>query len=408
MSWERYGRLTRVMACVFALAGSLPGAASAECASDGECGAGFRCATQTVTSCQGPVCPPGQTCPPPTCETREYGECVAADCEGDSDCPDPMVCNERTFLECEDRPSEPCRDDGTPCTPPPSEPSDCTERTESKCRYPFELPCAADVDCGPAFRCREVVESWCTGSARVDGGSSEECGTRPTGEFACELVDLACQGNSDCSAGLICIERPVTIVCDDPPPGGQPSCRAVREEPARVCRPRHGDDGPVAPGSGLPPSGDDGTSPPGEVPPEPEADAGVGPLPDAGADAGRPDSGAGDGGVRDAGVRDGGAGDGGRDGGALPDGGSSDGGSTPVDGGIGQPGDGGASDGGAGDGGAGDGGSGNPGDAARERFLRWLERVLGRGGCSVAEGQGSDASWLLLAGALLFTRRRRR
>jgi hypothetical protein len=395
MIGERYGRFTRAVACVFALAGSLPSEAAAECGSDADCGAGFRCATQSVTSCHGPACPPGQTCSPPTCETREYGECVAADCENDSDCPDPMVCHERTSRECEERPVDACPDDGSPCPTPPSEPPDCTERTETKCRYPYELPCAADLDCGPAFRCVEAVESWCTDSASVDGGSStQECGTRPTGEFACELVDLACQANADCPAGLTCIERPVTIVCDDPAPAAQPRCRAVREEPARVCRPRHGDDGTLEPGSGLPPSGDDGTSPPGDVPPEPEPDAGVEPARDAGAtDGGGPRDAGTDSGTRDAGPSDG----------------SVDA-AAPTDGGVG---DGGPRDGGASDGGASDGGSSNPRDEARERFLRWLERVFGGGGgggCSLAEAhtQGADLSMLLIAGALLLVRRRRR
>lgn len=258
----------------------------APCTADADCGPGFVCQTNEWTetcdypqfSCEedDPACLEDQAAQEEAmadCEPTVHSEsyCSRAPCEVDADCGDTMVCNEETWGTCTGGTAP-----GVPCGPdedcPEPEPVDatweCTTETVKRCGYRYEAECTVDADCGEGFLCVESEVCGCSGGGAVevgpdgvpvDDGVIEEpvCECNPTGDFYCQLQDLACTAHADCPVGMLCEEQVLGGYCYDGPDGS--GC--VGGETVQRCAPPGGSwSGGTPPyGPGDPEAGDDGT-----------------------------------------------------------------------------------------------------------------------------------------------------
>jgi MYXO-CTERM domain-containing protein len=105
------------------------------------------------------------------------------------------------------------------------------------CTPRYTLPCSADTDCGAGFSCKEAIGYVCHGGMSAGAGGASAGGTsgagasgasgdgagevagsgapgepwtcteEPTGEFYCELQELACETDADCPGSLRCQEN---------------------------------------------------------------------------------------------------------------------------------------------------------------------------------------------------------
>ena len=192
-----------------------------ECATDADCPTGFACEVVGASSCPGYACPEGEPCPPPPpCEPQEFRECVPGPCQSDADCAEGLVCFTETKELCSGGSQVDCPPDVV-CPPP--EPTVCETVTESQCVPPYVPPCAQDSDCGEGFLCVEQQSCGCSGSAPSPDGQpvpEPTCTCTSSGQFYCELQQIACTAATDCPSGWTCEQGGETGVCSRSPDGG--------------------------------------------------------------------------------------------------------------------------------------------------------------------------------------------
>ncbi len=173
------------------------------CQIDSDCGKGWSCQVTGGTACaSGPACPPGAPCEaPPPCANQVLKSCVPANCNSDADCADGMVC----FSYPTPCPAVSCPA-GAECFQPVCDPG------PSQCTPKYNLPCAADADCGAGFTCafgQECTGGTSSGSAGSAGGGAPPppvptiCTTSTIG--SCQLTPVSCMNNTDCQSGWSCI-----------------------------------------------------------------------------------------------------------------------------------------------------------------------------------------------------------
>jgi len=274
----RFGFLMSALALM-----STPSAVLAQetCTTDTDCEHGYTCEAIggdcAAVDCAGDGCEA-----PPPCETT-LGCVPVTDCSADSDCIDGWNCVTQT-IESDCRPPAPtptCDPADPDCVEADDEgfaPADCGEPREvSACIAPWLLPCVAADDCGAGFECVERISEWCNGSSGgsdpgeptpgaggaggdgfappPDDGEPEdvappECGSEPTGEYYCQLLETTCSVDSDCAAGLTCQTFVGDGVCSggssDLPPSATPDGGAEERiappdcqqpEPTYACAP---------------------------------------------------------------------------------------------------------------------------------------------------------------------------
>ncbi|HMI89986.1 MAG TPA: hypothetical protein VK509_01425, partial [Polyangiales bacterium] len=143
----------------------------------------------------------------------------------DSDCPADMVCYAQPGFFCDAHASAGAGGsdggcgDGEMCAPTVTE---CHEEPGDPVCVPRHVPpCSADADCGAGFTCEEAIATSCSGMTAGAGGGSAgagagasggedatapSCTEFPTGDFRCELQELACESDDDCPGALRCLE----------------------------------------------------------------------------------------------------------------------------------------------------------------------------------------------------------
>jgi len=183
----------------------------------------------------------GADCPAIDClPPEEIKACEPLrDCQGDAQCAQGFVCHSETYQNCT-MADVACDPDGT-CTK--EVPSTCEAVTETSCVPRWVLPCTTADDCGGGFNCVEQQECWCSGSMGTAGGAEPSgtagasagdglglmdplpdmdagvaiaeptCGCSPSGTFSCELQDLPCESDADCSDGFTCQEDVYSSGC---------------------------------------------------------------------------------------------------------------------------------------------------------------------------------------------------
>jgi hypothetical protein len=155
-------------------------------------------------ACGDTVCDLGWTCetyeePCPDCdEEADCGECrpattsycALADCESDADCASYMVCAQLSRTACPEGFSSPCipgETDQQCADRAEAEQKDhCTEVNYQQCSFRWTQPCEAAEDCGEGFEC--------------------------LASGACQILDDACTGDTDCPEAWQC-EAIVTGSC---------------------------------------------------------------------------------------------------------------------------------------------------------------------------------------------------
>lgn len=239
-----------------------PVSPDSECSTDADCIDGQACEFAT-TDVRCPPCIDGEECAP--CPEPEiFGFCVEPPpppCTSDADCSAGDVCVTYSYEICSGSsggdmlapclPDEPCE------TMPDPEPEtgSCSTETESLCVPQYVAPCQIDSDCGAGFTCTDVEICECSVSGsgennNVDG--SEEapepgsCTCAPSGQKYCELNEVACSSDSDCSGSLVCVDlgtEPSTLACTSDP-DGEVRCDEPVEPPApeEYCAPVGYDD----------------------------------------------------------------------------------------------------------------------------------------------------------------------
>lgn len=198
-------------------------AAQEQCG-DQVCPAGFQCESFEVTACGAPcqALPDGGVdCGPTECQTETYHQCVPVPCESDADCGSGMLCHVQERVACRATDAPVMCPPGEDCPPAEAGDStpDCETVVEARCAYPHELPCDTDEHCGAGFECVPSQSCWCTGGAPDPGRPDDEtgapppppppppepeCGCEPTGTNHCEVVEVACESDADCSEGWSC------------------------------------------------------------------------------------------------------------------------------------------------------------------------------------------------------------
>lgn len=227
-----------------------------ECEATADCPKGFECQEVGTADCPDIACAEGQSCDVPECTSEPFSECTPVECKSDDDCAEGMECYADQETVC----------GTTPCDPdaecPDVEPS-CEEVSRNYCVPKYLLPCEADADCGPGFSCTELEACACSGSAGSAGGgtdpvpsdgsgggasdsdpggatpeSEQNCTCEPSGEFRCELEEVACDADADCENGFTCEDNPEGGDCwasSD----GQSGC--TEPDPAKLCLPPYFD-----------------------------------------------------------------------------------------------------------------------------------------------------------------------
>lgn len=268
-----------------------------DCETDDDCLKGYACAQDVYQTCSAPVCPEGEKCIyEPECEQQEYKSCQPLPCISDDECAEDMVCLTETYERCSTSGGS-CDEEGN-CFAA-EEPS-CETITESGCVPRYEAPCEQDADCGEGFNCVEQESCWCQGStgtfsgaggssgssgeadveplpdierpgiqdagadepapppdqeeseqyADPDGGIDQEdivetdCGCEKTGEFRCEMKDIACESADDCPERWSCEALPNPGMCRasiDEDGGVTTSCTEESDVVEKQCQPPYVD-----------------------------------------------------------------------------------------------------------------------------------------------------------------------
>lgn len=195
-----------------------------ECQTNDDCDAGFSCEVTGGESC---ACAPEQSC---DCPVVEYRSCVPGPCQTDADCGGDLVC---ITYDVGCATAVPDCAPGSDCgnfAPPP-----CENETRSVCAPKWVRPCETASDCGDGFKCEETESCTCSG-----GGASEpadptdpadpsgvpfvppedDCTCEPSGQKACQLVEVACDDDSGCAAGWTCAHYATDLPCTEPASGG--------------------------------------------------------------------------------------------------------------------------------------------------------------------------------------------
>ncbi len=216
------------------------------CSADSDCPAYFTCEIVGTTACAAtPACPPGQSCPATPCRPADIRACRSPACASDGDCPTNMVCYAQTTQQCEAQSASPFVDadaDGGE--------SRCTSRSVRSCVPRYVPPCTKAADCGDGFSCEETVALSCggatsdAGAGSLDAGAGAQCSSMRTGQFRCQLEELACSSATDCPQGFSCDSNPALPECgsaasDSGDDGGAPADAgsACSGMPERVCLP---------------------------------------------------------------------------------------------------------------------------------------------------------------------------
>ncbi len=242
--------LTCLSATAFAQNTSTPDS-DGDCVADADCPAGFTCEIyETAIDCA--PCPNDGTECPPCPSGGTYGYCSPPppeQCNSDADCATDEVCVTYQYEQCSGSsgsgstgngstdPVAPC-EEGEDCGDrlPPEvdpEPVTCTSGSESYCVPQYIAPCQQDSDCGEGFSCNDIEICSCTvsGGQPVDSDGStstddtpsvdpdEDCSCEPSGDKYCELNEVACDTDADCSGSLVCEDFgggdiAVDIACD--------------------------------------------------------------------------------------------------------------------------------------------------------------------------------------------------
>ena len=199
------------------------------------------CESGTIMGC---VAPPPEACDPAageaacdgglTCVTYTYEQCSGGDVSVGTCTVTPdgeEVCEESSPQDPVDEPS-------------------CITESESYCVPAYFAPCEIDSDCGDGFRCEEEpVRCYSTcmgGGATVDGDEGEpvepecmEMCEESSGEKYCELIEVSCSSDADCSGDMSCqdvtiYEATPGVPCttQDPDDGDEsaPDCEGGGEE----------------------------------------------------------------------------------------------------------------------------------------------------------------------------------
>jgi MYXO-CTERM domain-containing protein len=245
-------------------------AAAASCDTDADCPAHFTCETVGMTACDSPkACPAGATCPTsPPCVPTNIKECKSPACTSDADCPQDMVCYTQISQSCATQPAASCKP-GVVCPEVlDAGVQGCTQQSQRSCVPRYIPPCSKAADCGDGFTCEEDVSVTCsTGSSGATTGSSgsaggfgsnkdagqaapapESCTSTRSGEFHCQLQEIACSAVSDCPSGFSCGDNPSRAAChsgtiasdaagEDGGAVGNSACASATAGPAKVCLP---------------------------------------------------------------------------------------------------------------------------------------------------------------------------
>jgi hypothetical protein len=262
-----------------------------ECENSSDCPKGFTCEESVAPELCPPVppCAPGAKCPDsPPCVTTTSHACQPATCQSDSDCGDGMVCFTQHSTSCSGGVAVAACPVGQKCPVIPETPPVCMDQTTQLCTPKYLLPCAQDSDCGAGFNClaEQVCTCWASaGSAAAGGGSSASspgagsaptpasdggsaklpiaplpaiadagaplppvdagappppsgCDCQDSPDKSCQLQDIDCTTDSDCPAGLKCLDdeaNTVAVSCGPAQADAGP-CAAVAPVPEKSKR----------------------------------------------------------------------------------------------------------------------------------------------------------------------------
>lgn len=318
---NRTSALPGLGALAFVLGLAFPSNAAAQTAcGDTTCPKGYACES-VPAGCPAIACAPGSNCPP--CDDAVLA-CVAEPCASDADCDVDMVCLSETITECSG--SAPACEPGRECAPPP--PAECETIERSQCVPRWALPCQTSANCGAGFECVEQEDCSCSGSSGGSGGSAsgggsqgsptpavdpvppsnggaanggaaqprppspgnpappqpepaevppedaapssplppDTCECKPSGARACQVIERACEVDSDCPARWSCEDNPEGVCWSGPDGSG---CEPG--DPPKLCLPPYRSLGGY-PGRGEN-SGGVGTPTSGNPEPSPEPGA---------------------------------------------------------------------------------------------------------------------------------------
>lgn len=213
-------------------------AAAQEACGDSTCDPGYTCEVGPGL-CPLILCLEGEECPP--CEPEEQHFCAPADCDTDADCPDHMLCNSYETRDCpEETPTCSETDTEEECSAKwaaweaqcvPGEAKECTPR--------WYLPCEVASDCGAGFECVQGESCSVAGSdpeqAKRDAASDAPVDVvcTPTEERYCQMIEQACESDSDCLENWSCAENPEGVCWADAEGGS--GCEPA--DPAKICQP---------------------------------------------------------------------------------------------------------------------------------------------------------------------------
>jgi MYXO-CTERM domain-containing protein len=209
------------------------GTAHADCLSDADCPQGLVCQEMGTAGC--PPCAIGEPCDDP-CTPETISECAPGPCTTDADCGAGLRCLSLTYEQCVAQAD--CAPD-VPC-PEPADPV-CETTTVSVCAPPYLLPCQSDADCGAGFTCVVSETCACAGSdgttTPTDDPVPPDCTCEPTGEMACQPVEITCTDDSVCPTGWACATGGDDVPCTYDPQTGQTICEEDPTPSAGQCQP---------------------------------------------------------------------------------------------------------------------------------------------------------------------------
>lgn len=232
-----------------------PGEPNSECTTDADCDAGESCVTVT-TDCA----PCLEEDPDCSCDDESFSYCEAGpppSCDDSGSCPGDLVCVTYSFEECSGGGAVPVCAPDENCDVPDEDPEEsCTSSTESLCVPKYVAPCQVDTDCGSGFTCEAVEICQCSaGSPPSDGTDSggegdgedreptpdEDCSCAPTGDMYCQIIEVACDTDSDCAQDLVCEDFSRPTVCEVTPDGDE-TCDTQEDVDDAYCVPEDFDE----------------------------------------------------------------------------------------------------------------------------------------------------------------------
>lgn len=237
-----------------------------ECEEDSDCPAGMVCDAIAMSSSASDmpecICDNGREGCDCATEGSSSGSgsevimgCVQKACESDADCGGELVCITETWEICAPQLSgaAPCDTDDPECGAEdegfaPEEP-ECETQSESYCAPKYMAPCELDTDCGEGFTCIEEELCACDSNdvedvalepdfrGEEEGAPKEEpeemnreeedsdCSCEFTGEMICELDELPCSSDADCTIdGWVCEQSKAPNTCAVDEASGEEVC----------------------------------------------------------------------------------------------------------------------------------------------------------------------------------------